>query len=247
MIDIQAMSVRRGQRTVLADVSFRAGPGHCLAVVGPNGSGKSSLLAALSGDLAHSGSATIAGQPVQGAHQARIRAVMTQQTSVAFGFTVREVVAMGRAPWRGTDRAADDERIQAEAVALADVAHLLDRGVHGLSGGELARVAFARLLAQDTSVMLLDEPTAALDLRHQVGLLRCVRDRVRKGATAVIVVHDLTLAAAVADQVLLLDEGRVVALGAPGDVLVPDVLQQVYGVAVQVLADGRVVVPAAWV
>jgi iron complex transport system ATP-binding protein len=243
VIEVADLCVSRGQRQVLHDVSFDAGAGECIAVVGPNGSGKSTVLAALAGDLPFRGRAQVAGQPVAG-DQARLRAVMTQHTAVAFGFTVREVIAMARAPWHGTGTA--DARAIADAVAAADVEHLLDRGVQGLSGGELARVAFARLLAQTTPVMMLDEPTAALDLRHQVGLLSALRGRVAGGGTAVVVLHDLTLARAAADRVLVLDEGRVAAFGPPAEVLVPGVLGQVYGVAVEVLAEGRVVVPAAW-
>lgn len=243
MIEVEGLCVSRGQRQVLHDVSFEVVAGECLAVVGPNGSGKSTLLAALAGDLPFQGHAAVAGQPVAG-EQSRLRAVMTQHTAVAFGFTVREVIGMARAPWRGTG--ADDALAVADAVAAADVAHLLDRGVQGLSGGELARVAFARLLAQTTPVVMLDEPTAALDLRHQVGLLDALRKRVAGGDTAVVVLHDLTLARAAADRVLVLDAGHVAAFGPPSQVLVPEVLQRVYGVPVRVLAEGRVVVPSAW-
>lgn len=244
MIEVESLHVRRGEREVLRDVTFDLAAGECVAVVGPNGSGKSTLLAALAGDLPFTGSARIDGAPV-GGNQARLRAVMTQQTDIAFGFTVREVVAMARAPWRGVADAAEDERAVAEAVAAGDIGHLLDRGVQGLSGGELARVAFARILAQTTPVLLLDEPTAALDLKHQVGVLGVVRQRVSAGSAVLIVLHDLTLAGVVADRVLVLDDGVVEAFGPPRDVLVPDVLSRVYGIDVDV--KGRVIVPSAWV
>jgi iron complex transport system ATP-binding protein len=245
MIRAEGLSVRRGAREVLHDVNFSVAAGECVAVVGPNGSGKSTLVSALAGDLPFTGSALIGRERV-GRDQSRLRAVMTQQTAVAFGFTVREVICMARAPWHRRPEAEQDESAVAHAVAAADVGHLLDRGVQGLSGGELARVAFARLLAQAAPVLLLDEPTAALDLKHQVGLLDALRARVRAGASAVIVLHDLTLAAVAADRLLVLHEGRVAAFGPPTQVLVPDVLAEVYGVAVDVLAGGRVVVPAAW-
>ncbi|MEZ5184436.1 MAG: ATP-binding cassette domain-containing protein [Candidatus Nanopelagicales bacterium] len=243
MIGVENVSVARSGRLVLSDVSFSVGAGECLVVVGPNGSGKSTLLAAMCGDLAAEGCLRIAGAPVGGKEQSRLRAAMTQQTAVAFGFTVREVIAMGRAPWGD---GADESQIHAAASA-ADVVHLLERRVQGLSGGELARVAFARVLAQDTRVLLLDEPTAALDLRHQVDLLRTVRQRVDEGRAAVIVLHDLTLAAAVADRLLLLDAGVVAALGRPHEVLTSEVLEPVYGTSVDVVPHGeRLLVASRW-
>lgn len=249
-IVVEALSVRRGGRVVVRDLGFTVEPGTCTAVVGPNGSGKSTLLAAIAGDLPSDADRLLVSGvcPSDTAAQARLRAVMTQQTTVAFGFTVREVVGMGRAPWSGTQQADEDEAAVEEAVRLADIDHLLDRGVQQLSGGELARVAFARVLAQRTPVLLLDEPTAALDLRHQVEVLSTVRQRATSGAAVLVVLHDLSLAASVADQVLVMADGQMAALGPPGEILTPELLSRVYGVGVEVLTvgHGRVIVPASW-
>lgn len=135
---------------------------------------------------------------------------------------------MGRAPWARTPESERDEHLVAAALAEAEVSHLLGRSFPSLSGGEQARVAFARLLAQDTPVLLLDEPTAALDIGHQEDLFRTVRRRVDRGATAVVVVHDLALASRFADEVVLLDGGRTVARGTPAEVMRSQLLSAVY-------------------
>lgn len=250
-IVVEALTVRRGGRAVVRDLGFTVEAGTCTAVVGPNGSGKSTLLAALAGDLpAEADKLLVSGGHVSDTDaQSRLRAVMTQQTTVAFGFTVREVVRMGRAPWSGTQWADQDDDAVEQAVRLADISHLMDRGVQQLSGGELARVAFARVLAQRTPVLLLDEPTAALDLRHQVEVLGTVRRRADRGASVLVVLHDLSLAASVADQVLVMADGQMAALGPPDEILDPELLTEVYGVGVEVLrvGHGRVIVPVTWV
>lgn len=250
MIEVRDLAVRRGHRLVVDGVDFDAQPGECLAVVGPNGSGKSSMIAAIAGDLKiERGGIRIQQQSVgDRREQARLRAVMGQQTGVAFGFTVREVITMARAPWRGTTQESDDEAAIDEAVTAADVCHLLDRDVQSLSGGELARVAFARTLAQRTPALLLDEPVAALDLAHQVQVFDALARRLEHGHTAIVVLHDLTLVSAVADRVVLLSQGRQVALGAPAEVITPELIEQVYGVAAVVRDIGRAkaTIPAAW-
>lgn len=253
MIAVDGVSVARGRRQVVHDVSLRARAGALTALIGPNGSGKSSLVAAISGDVpVTAGTITIGGvdvatlSPVAAARQ---RAVMTQQANVAFGFSVGEVVAMGRAPWRGSPQAADDAAAVADALATADLAALRDRPVQALSGGEQARTALARVLAQRTPVVILDEPTAALDLRHQVDTLRCLRERADAGAAVLVVLHDLSLAAAYADHVVLLSQGQAVAQGTVHDVLTPAVLQPVYGLSLTVVAHPDsglpILVPAA--
>ncbi|MCB0898711.1 MAG: ATP-binding cassette domain-containing protein [Actinobacteria bacterium] len=249
MIEVRDLAVRRGTRLVLEGATFTAHPGECLAIVGPNGSGKSSMISAIAGDLpVDRGQVRIHGRPV-GDHreQSRLRAVMGQQTSVAFGFTVKEVVEMARAPW-GDSGQAGAQRAVKEAVESADVGHLLDRDVQSLSGGELARVAFARTLAQGTQALLLDEPVAALDLAHQVKVFDALAARLREGHTALVVLHDLTLVSAVADRVVLLSQGRQVALGTPAEVITPELIEQVYGVATEVRTVGRAkaTIPSAW-
>ena len=250
MIEVRDLAVRRGTRLVLDGVDFTAHPGQCWAVVGPNGSGKSSLVGAIAGDLpVERGEIRIQQQQVgDPREQSRLRAVMGQQTRVAFGFTVREVIGMARTPWRGTDQQSEDAAALQEAISSADIAHLLERDVQSLSGGELARVAFARTLAQGTPALLLDEPVAALDLAHQVHVFEALGNRLRAGHTAIVVLHDLTLVSAVADRVVLLSEGQQVAVGPPAEVITPELIQHVYGVAAEIRTIGRAraTIPSAW-
>ncbi|WP_277371630.1 heme ABC transporter ATP-binding protein [Rhodococcus rhodochrous] len=224
--------LRRGEREILHGIDFEVRTGEVVALVGPNGAGKSTLLAALSGDHPISGGTVeIEGRPLErwsSIALARRRAVLPQQHTVGFPFTARQVVRMGRAAWTRTPRQDHDDRIVAEAFATCDVTHLADRPFPALSGGERARVALARVLAQDTETLLLDEPTAALDLGHQEAVMQVVRARADDGHAVVVVLHDLGLAAAYADRVCVLEQGRIVADGAPGDVLTEELLGRVY-------------------
>ncbi|MFF2083457.1 heme ABC transporter ATP-binding protein [Nocardia sp. NPDC058176] len=226
------LTVRRGSRTVLADVDFQVAAGEIVALVGPNGAGKSSLLAALAGELEPTaGTVKLEGHALSHwthADMARRRAVLPQAHSVGFPFTAREVVAMGRSPWLHTPAAARDDELIDAALDATDVAHLAARIFPTLSGGERARVALARVLAQDTATVLLDEPTAALDIGHQEAVLRLAAARAAEGAAVVVVVHDLGVAAAYADRVTVLDAGRVAADGPPRDVLTHELLTDIY-------------------
>ncbi|MFC8525694.1 heme ABC transporter ATP-binding protein [Nocardia sp. NPDC057227] len=235
----RGVTVARGPRRVLHEVDFEVAAGQVVALVGPNGAGKSTLLAALAGELpASTGTVELDGRPVtawSALDMARRRAVLPQSHTVGFPFTAREVVAMGRVPWAGTGRDLGDEPAIDAALAAADIGHLAGRAFPTLSGGERARVALARVLAQDTATLLLDEPTAALDLGHQEAVLTLARARARAGAAVVIVVHDLGIAAAYADRVAVLDDGRVAADGAPRAVLTTDLLTAVYRHPVEVI------------
>ncbi|MFI6865660.1 heme ABC transporter ATP-binding protein [Nocardia sp. NPDC050406] len=232
--------VERGSdRRVLDGVDFEVRAGEIVALVGPNGAGKSTLLAALTGELdLVAGSVELDGRPLTAwtpLDMARRRAVLPQAHTIGFPFTAREVVAMGRAPWVRTDRQLDDDEHIAAAMAATDVTHFASRPFPALSGGERARVALARVLAQDTPTLLLDEPTAALDLGHQEQVLALARDRAAKGAAVVVVVHDLGVAAAYADRVAVLDAGRIAADGPPRQVLTTELLTRVYQHPVEVL------------
>lgn len=244
-----ALSVALGGRLVLDRVDLAVARGELVALVGPNGAGKSTLLGALAGDLLPaSGTVALDGRPLASyrtAGLARRRAVLLQQQRLAFGFTVEDVVRMGRAPWHGTAASDHDDDVVAESMADADVAGLAARSFPTLSGGEQARAAFARILAQRTDVVLLDEPTAALDIRHQEAVMDVARRCARAGAAVVVVLHDLSLAAAYADRVCVMAAGRVRADGAPRDVLDPELLSAVYQHPVHVVeVDGLpVVVP----
>nr|WP_281371938.1 heme ABC transporter ATP-binding protein [Modestobacter versicolor] len=238
-MEAAGLSVALDGTPVLHDVTLPVRAGELLVLAGPNGAGKSTLLGALAGDLAPTaGCVRLAGADVRRLRAdelARRRSVMPQDHRVAFSFRVRQLVEMGRAPWRRTPRADEDDALVDAALAAADVPHLADRLYPTLSGGERARTAFARTLAQDCPVLLLDEPTAALDVQHQERLLAHTRSLTRGGAAAVAVLHDLNLAAGHADRVALLAGGRLRALGTPAEVLTADLLSEVYEHPIDVL------------
>jgi iron complex transport system ATP-binding protein len=174
---------------------------------------------------------------------ARERAVLTQENQLSFPFTVGQVVLMGRSPWARTPRFEDDETAVAEAMVATDIDQLAPRRFTSLSGGEKARVSLARVFAQATPILLLDEPTAALDLRHQEEVMRAVRLRAAAGHAVLVVVHDLSLAAAYADRIAMVAGGTVVAAGTPSEVLTAERLEAVYGLPVDVtVVNGRPVV-----
>jgi iron complex transport system ATP-binding protein len=246
------LAVGHGRRTVLADVDLQLRPGELVALVGPNGAGKSSLLHTLAGDLPpRAGSVRLLGAPLDALRpldRARRLAVLPQAHRVAFGFAVEAVVRFGRSPWHGTPMAAEDDEVIAWAMGATAVAELAERPVTHLSGGEQARVALARVLAQRTPVLLLDEPGAALDPTHADGVLGLLASLAHQGRTVVCAVHDLTATARHADRIVLLGAGRVLADGPPLAVLTPDLLGLAYGAAFDVLhhpATGQpIVLPA---
>lgn len=237
------VAVDRGPRRVLDSVSLDVRAGEVLALVGPNGAGKSTLLAALSGDTAVAGGhVELDGRPLgdwTGSDMARLRAVLPQQHTVGFSFTAAEVVRMGRTPWARTVLRDEDDDAVAEAMTACDVTRFATRPFAALSGGEKARVALARVLAQRTATLLLDEPTAALDLGHQEAVMHLAAERARAGAAVVVVLHDLALAAAYAGRVAVLADGGLAAVGAPRAVLDEELLGRVYGHPVEVLNHPR--------
>ncbi|WP_424887978.1 heme ABC transporter ATP-binding protein [Streptomyces sp. XH2] len=243
LAEARSLSVRLGGRAVLDGVDLGVAAGEVLALVGPNGAGKSTLLAALAHDLpAAAGEVRIDGEPAtawSAAELALRRAVLPQSAELSFPFPVEEVVRMGRAPWAGTPAEGEDDAAVREAMAAAEVTGFASRPFAALSGGERARVALARVLAQRTPLLLLDEPTAALDLRHQELALRICRERAAAGAAVVVVLHDLGLAGAYADRVAVLHGGRVAAEGPPARVLEAELLTRVYLQPVEVIDHPR--------
>jgi iron complex transport system ATP-binding protein len=244
-IDVEALSVRVGQKRLLDDVSFTVAQGETIAIIGPNGAGKSTLLRALSGEIAPSGgSIRLHGRTPQ-AWQPRDlalrRAVLSQHVSVTFPFTVAEVVRMGAGERRG---AAIDAKAEA-ALAAVDLAGFEGRIINTLSGGEQQRVHFARVMLQlacgeeahGPGILLLDEPTASLDLRHQLDLVSVARQCAARGTTTVAIVHDLNLAALMAKRVIVLAQGRLAADGPPAQTITDDTLARVFAVS---SAVGRV-------
>lgn len=226
------VSVAFGGTPIVTEVDLDLHAGQVLALVGPNGAGKSTLLAVLAGDIEpDAGTVLLHGEDLHGlklAELARRRAVLLQEQRLSFPFTVLDVVAMGRAPWRGRPEEDDDDAVVAQSLEIGDVAHLAPRLFPTLSGGEKGRVSFARVLAQQTRVLMLDEPTAALDIRHQEAVLAQARSQAAAGDAVVVVLHDLSLAAAYADEVAVLEEGRVRGRGAPRDVFTSSLLSEVY-------------------
>lgn len=238
---VTGLVVDLGGAPVLRGVDLEVHAGEVLSLVGPNGAGKSTLLAALSGDaVPREGAAELWGRPVgdwSPDQVARRRAVLPQAHRVSFPFTVADVVAMGRAPWSGSATAEEDERLVAEAMEQTEVGGFAARPFTSLSGGEQARAMLARVIAQDTGLVLLDEPTAALDLRHQEMVGRACRDLAGRGRAVVVVLHDLDLAAAYSDRCALMDRGRIASVGAPVEVFDADRIGEVYRQPVTVEPD----------
>ena len=253
MLKIESLSVDYGSRRVLHDVTLSVQSGEILALIGPNGAGKSTLIRAASGVIPFSGHVRANGDtfhaltPIQ---RARYMAVVPQAISLPPAFTVWETVLMGRTPHLGflgqTSRA--DEELARRALERVHADELSERRVGELSGGERQRILLARALCQSTPILLLDEPTAHLDLQYQVSLLELVRKLVREDHLAVLIaLHDLNLAARYADRVTLMVAGRITALGSPREVLTPELISHAYGLPVQVVehpfAGGPLVLP----
>ncbi|WP_326551729.1 heme ABC transporter ATP-binding protein [Micromonospora sp. NBC_01813] len=247
LIEINQLRVELGRRAVLDGVDLVVHTGEVVALVGPNGAGKSTLLAAICGDVpVAAGTIRIDAAPQSTwtpTELALRRAVLTQRSVLSFPFTVAEVVRMGRAPWAGLPAAEADDEIIDECLRATDVAQFASRTFTSLSGGEQARAALARVLAQRAAALLLDEPTAALDLHHQELVLRIARHRAAAGDAVVVVLHDLGLAGAYADKIALLSAGRLRAVGPPAQVLTGALLSEVYRHDIEVLAHPETGLP----
>ena len=234
-----ALGVSLGGRPVLSGVSVRVAEGERIALVGPNGAGKTTLLRALTGLIPYAGRLALRGREVadwRPKDRAREVALVRQQSDLAVDFTARELVALGRAPhlgWAQALRPDDRARVDA-ALDAVDLGALADRPVTQLSGGEQQRVALAQALAQDAPLLLLDEPTAHLDVRHQLDLLDRLGALAEAGRTVVAALHDLDRAAAFADRLWVLAEGTLAADGPPADVLTPALLRRAFGVEAEV-------------
>ncbi|MCF6470977.1 ABC transporter ATP-binding protein [Nonomuraea sp. MG754425] len=228
-LDLSGVSVRLDDRPIVHEAGLRVDDGEFVALVGPNGCGKSTLMRTIYRALRPSaGLITVDGDDVHGLswrESARRTAVVAQETPAELDFTVGEVVLMGRTPYR-LEGQADAERCARalERVGLTDGA---DRVYATLSGGEKQRALIARALVQETRLLLLDEPTSHLDVRHQLEILHLVREL---GVATLAVLHDLNQAAAFCDRLYVMSAGRVLAGGPPGQVLTPELISEVYGV-----------------
>jgi len=253
-LSVRSLGVRLGQRDVLRGVSFELQPGEFVGLLGPNGAGKSTLLKAIMGLVAGSGSVLRDSRPLADMtpkQRARELAYLPQEREVAWPVSVRTLIELGRSPYRtGFDRPREQDRLAVEAaISAMDVGTLQDRSTLELSGGERARVLIARALAQETPVLLTDEPAAGLDPAHQIALMSTFRHLACEGRTVLASLHELTLAGQWCDRVILIADGSIVAEGAPAAVLTPSNLATVYGVRAQisVTSDGLSVVPTGLV
>jgi iron complex transport system ATP-binding protein len=239
LLTAQTISYRRDRRDILHDVSFNVSPGELVGLIGPNGAGKSTLLKVISGLWSGAkGDILLDGKPLarySPRHIAQVIAHVPQITALDFPFAVKEIVLMGRNPHlsRFQLETEHDRQIVNHTMRRTHTHHLADRLIGTLSGGERQRVLIARALAQEPRLLLLDEPTANLDIQHQIGILSLVRDLIQGDSLgAVAAVHDLELAARFCDRLVLLHNGAVLANGSPEQVLNPDVIRVAYGIDV---------------
>jgi len=242
MLEVRLLSAAYGERIVLEDVSLSIKPGEVVAVIGPNGAGKSTLIRVVSGVLpARAGTIQINGQDITRLaymQRARHLAVVPQARQLPGDFSVYQTVLLGRTPylgWLGQPGKSDHEQVY-WAMERTQTLELAERRVGELSGGEQQRVLLARALAQDTPVLLLDEPTTHLDLEHQSRILNLIRKLASETRRAILmVIHDLNLAGLYADRIALFMLGRLHAVGTPNQVLTGANLASVYHIAVDVI------------
>lgn len=239
MLAANAVHFSSGSTTLLKDINVEIEPGSILVVVGPNGAGKTTLLNILSGELMPSGGyVTMQGRSLSNwrvEERAKILGVLPQQSLLNFSFRVGEVVRLGRYPHK--TGAVHDSEVVDMALAAADAVHLRKRDYRTLSGGEKQRVHLARVLAQiweqppfGHRFLLLDEPTAALDVAHQHGILNVARSMAQQGVGVLLILHDLNMAAHYADRVVMLDKGEIAARGTVDEVLTEDNIKNIFGI-----------------
>jgi iron complex transport system ATP-binding protein len=233
----QGLGVKLTGRVVLTDVSLALASGHLVALVGPNGAGKTTLLRALAGLVTSSGTVHVSGDALSSLslrERARRFGYLPQGHIVYWPLPARDIVALGRYPHGATDPArltAKDAEAVRRAMRATDVMEFSERRVTELSGGERSRVALARVLAVEAPVILADEPTASLDPRHQIDVMKNLRTAADDGTLVIVVTHDLGLAARFADTVLVLSDGRLVSQGAPAEALSEQIVAQVFRIS----------------
>jgi iron complex transport system ATP-binding protein len=246
LLEARDLTISYNDRVAVSNVTLTLAAGEITALVGPNGAGKSTLLRSLNGQVARtSGEILLDGQPIEKYNRRTIGrrvAVVAQEAELRFPVTVLEFVLGGRFAWGPNSgwgwETETDLRVAAEVLAETELTDLSGRLMNELSGGERQRAVLARALATEASVLLLDEPTANLDLSHQATLLALVRNRCdKRQASALVVTHDLNLAAQFADRILLMRDAKAIRLGKPEEVLTPQLLNEVF--EVEVLVDAH--------
>lgn len=230
LLSATEVSVSMGGRSILHGVSIELKAGEVLGLIGPNGAGKSTLLAVLAGDIRpDQGRVTLRGRDYRdysAKEAAQARSVMLQDSTVSFAHLIRDVVEMGRSPWPKDPEM--HRKVVDSCLEEVGMLHMQDREITTLSGGERARVAMARVMAQQARAVMLDEPTAAMDIGHQERTMRSARRLAAKGDGVIVVLHDLNLAAQYCDRLALLDAGTVVSCGPPQQVCTTERLSEVY-------------------
>jgi ABC-type cobalamin/Fe3+-siderophores transport system ATPase subunit len=246
VLEARDLTISYNDRVAVSNVTLTLDAGEITALVGPNGAGKSTLLRALNGQARRtSGSVLLDGQPIERYTRRTIGrriAVVAQEAELRFPVTVLEFVLGGRFAWASNSgwgwETEQDLRVAVDVLSETDLTNLSDRLMNELSGGERQRAVLARALATEASFLLLDEPTANLDLSHQSTLLALVRNRCdQRQAASLVVTHDLNLAAQFADRILLMKEGKALRSGKPEEVLTPELLREVFDV--EVLVDAH--------
>jgi iron complex transport system ATP-binding protein len=249
VLNVSGLDVRLARRSVLHDIGLSVDEGELVLVVGPNGAGKTTLLRAIAGLVPAKGGIEIIGTPATHlslAERARRVAYLPQGHVFHWPLPASEIVALGRLPLgAGADLSEADRLAVGRAMEATGVTEFAERMVTTLSGGERARVALSRVLATEAKLILADEPTASLDPRYQLIVLDILRRHASRGGAVIAVLHDLGLAARYADRVVVLDGGRIVASGTPGEVLTEQRLAETFGVNARIvtLADAPVVIP----
>lgn len=242
---VQNLSVTLRSRPALNGISFDVARGEMVGLIGPNGAGKTTLMRAMLGLIPFQGSSSLAEIPASS--RGKHAAWMPQAREIAWPVDVRTLVTLGRIPHMGTGTkiSAADEAAIARALGYMDLTRFADRTATRLSGGEQARVLIARALAQETPLLMADEPVAGLDPRHQISTMACFADLARGGASVIVSLHDLGLAARHCTRLLVLHDGALVADGAPQSVLTPELLRDVFGITAwtAMTEDGFVLQP----
>lgn len=242
-LTLSGVGVTLGRRAVLHQVDAAFAPGTLTGIVGPNGAGKSTLARAMLALVPATGRIEIDGRPAQAMPRAELAgriAYLPQGQSLHWPLTVERLVELGRLPHLApmSRIGADDRAAIDRAMARADVLSLRERDATELSGGERARALFARALAVEAPALIADEPLASLDPGHQIDVMDLLRAEASAGSLVIAVLHDLTMAARYCDRLLIVDAGRIAADGPPAEVLTPDLLRTVYGIAARVETDG---------